>query len=107
MFGISFSELLLVGLVALLVLGPERLPGAARTAGLGHGGDIDHFECERGWRLHQHQPGAFADGGQNSLRVRVCGQKAGRDAAGRLIPTQEPARRTIDGVCCDHLVARS
>ncbi|TFY89806.1 Sec-independent protein translocase subunit TatB [Pseudomonas kairouanensis] len=34
MFGISFSELLLVGLVALLVLGPERLPGAARTAGL-------------------------------------------------------------------------
>ena len=32
MFGISFSELLLVGLVALLVLGPERLPGAARTA---------------------------------------------------------------------------
>ena len=34
MFGISFSELLLVGLIALLVLGPERLPGAARTAGL-------------------------------------------------------------------------
>jgi len=34
MFGISFSELLLVGLVALLVLGPERLPHAARTAGL-------------------------------------------------------------------------
>lgn len=34
MLGISFSELLLVGLVALLVLGPERLPGAARTAGL-------------------------------------------------------------------------
>ena len=34
MFGSSFSELLLVGLVALLVLGPERLPGAARTAGL-------------------------------------------------------------------------
>ncbi|MBA1193763.1 Sec-independent protein translocase subunit TatB [Pseudomonas entomophila] len=34
MFGISFSELLLVSLVALLVLGPERLPGAARTAGL-------------------------------------------------------------------------
>ncbi|MEW5621954.1 Sec-independent protein translocase protein TatB [Pseudomonas putida] len=34
MFGISISELLLVGLVALLVLGPERLPGAARKAGL-------------------------------------------------------------------------
>lgn len=34
MFGIGFSELLLVGLVALIVFGPERLPGAARTAGL-------------------------------------------------------------------------
>jgi sec-independent protein translocase protein TatB len=34
MFGISFGELLLISLIALLVLGPERLPGAARTAGL-------------------------------------------------------------------------
>ncbi len=33
MFGISFPEMMLVGFVALLVLGPERLPGAARTAG--------------------------------------------------------------------------
>lgn len=34
MFDIGFSELLLVGLVALIVFGPERLPDAARTAGL-------------------------------------------------------------------------
>ena len=34
MFDIGFSELLLVGLVALLVLGPERLPGAIRTTSL-------------------------------------------------------------------------
>ncbi len=34
MFDIGFSELLLVGLVALLVFGPDRLPGAARMAGL-------------------------------------------------------------------------
>jgi len=34
MFDIGFSELLLVGLVALVVLGPERLPGAVRTTGL-------------------------------------------------------------------------
>ncbi len=32
-----FSELLLVGVVALLVLGPERLPVAARTLGRGLG----------------------------------------------------------------------
>jgi sec-independent protein translocase protein TatB len=33
MFDIGFLELVLVGIVALLVLGPERLPTAARTAG--------------------------------------------------------------------------
>ena len=34
MFDIGFSELFLVGIVALLVLGPERLPRAARLTGL-------------------------------------------------------------------------
>jgi sec-independent protein translocase protein TatB len=34
MFDIGFWELALVGLVALLVVGPERLPKLARTAGL-------------------------------------------------------------------------
>ncbi len=34
MFDIGFGELLLVGVIALVVLGPERLPRAARTAGL-------------------------------------------------------------------------
>ncbi len=33
MFDVSFVELMVVGVVALLVLGPERLPGAARTLG--------------------------------------------------------------------------
>lgn len=37
MFGISFSELGLVVLIALLVFGPDRLPGALRTAGLWSG----------------------------------------------------------------------
>lgn len=34
MFGVGFSELLVVAVIALLVLGPERLPKAARFAGL-------------------------------------------------------------------------
>ena len=34
MFDVGFWELALVGLVALLVVGPERLPKLARTAGL-------------------------------------------------------------------------
>ncbi len=33
MFDISFSELMVIGLVALVVIGPERLPKVARTLG--------------------------------------------------------------------------
>lgn len=34
MFDIGFMELLLIGIVALLVLGPDKLPGAIRTGAL-------------------------------------------------------------------------
>jgi sec-independent protein translocase protein TatB len=34
MFDIGFPELILLSIVALLVLGPERMPEAVRTAGL-------------------------------------------------------------------------
>lgn len=34
MFDIGFSEVLVIAIVALVVLGPERLPKAARFAGL-------------------------------------------------------------------------
>ena len=34
MFDVGFSEILVIAVVALLVLGPERLPKAARFAGL-------------------------------------------------------------------------
>ena len=33
MFDIGFTELLMIGVVALIVVGPERLPKVARTAG--------------------------------------------------------------------------
>jgi len=52
MFDIGFSELVLIGIVALFVIGPDRLPMVARTAGLWVGkmrgfvtsvkADIDH-----------------------------------------------------------------
>lgn len=34
MFGLSFGELFVIGMVALIVIGPERLPKVARTVGL-------------------------------------------------------------------------
>ena len=33
MFDMGFTEMMLIGIVALVVIGPERLPGVARTAG--------------------------------------------------------------------------
>ncbi len=33
MFDIGFSELLVIGIIALVVIGPERLPRVARTIG--------------------------------------------------------------------------
>lgn len=52
MIEISFGKLLLLALVALIVLGPERLPHAARTAGallrrVRHGWDSVRSEVER------------------------------------------------------------
>jgi sec-independent protein translocase protein TatB len=34
MFDVGFSELIVIGVVALVVVGPERLPKVARTVGL-------------------------------------------------------------------------
>ena len=34
MFDVGFLELVVIGLVALIVIGPERLPRVARTAGM-------------------------------------------------------------------------
>lgn len=64
MFGIDFNELLLIAVVALVVLGPEKLPGAARTAGAlvrrartawasvqaEVAGELDKDELTRHWR---------------------------------------------------------
>jgi len=52
MIEISFGKLVLLALVALIVLGPEKLPGAARTAGalvrrMRNGWDSVRAEVER------------------------------------------------------------
>ena len=33
MFDVGFWEFALIGLIALIIIGPERMPGIARTAG--------------------------------------------------------------------------
>lgn len=45
MFDISFSELLVIAIVALVVIGPEKLPKVARTAGAFFG-RLQHFVAQ-------------------------------------------------------------
>jgi sec-independent protein translocase protein TatB len=55
MFEVGFWELVMVGLVSLLVLGPERLPKAARLAGFWVGktrGMIATVKAEIAEELH-------------------------------------------------------
>lgn len=58
MIEISFGKLLLLALIALIVLGPEKLPGAARTAGalvrrLRNGWDSVRTEVERELQIEE------------------------------------------------------
>ncbi|MGR8935431.1 MAG: Sec-independent protein translocase protein TatB [Gammaproteobacteria bacterium] len=55
MFEVGFWEIVMVGLVALLVIGPERLPKAARIAGFWIGktrGMITAVKAEIAEELH-------------------------------------------------------
>lgn len=96
MFDIGFGELLLIAVVALVVLGPERLPKAARFAGLWvrrarHQWDSVRQELER--ELH-------ADELQRNLRqVRQSIQQADdglREHAGQLQQGAEAFRREVE-----------
>ena len=58
MFDVSFSELLLVALVALVVLGPQRLPEVARGAGRLVGrlrGFVANVKQDLDRELHSHE----------------------------------------------------
>ncbi|RKQ53324.1 sec-independent protein translocase protein TatB [Vogesella indigofera] len=60
MFDISFGELLIVGVVALIVLGPERLPTVARTIGA-LVGRAQRFVASVKADIHQHSQMAGFD----------------------------------------------
>lgn len=80
MFDVGFSEILLICVIALLVVGPERLPKLARTAGLWVGkarrivAEV-RTEVERELKIEEvkqsvRQPGALEEMKQLAERVR-------------------------------------
>jgi sec-independent protein translocase protein TatB len=78
MIEISFGKLVLLALIALIVLGPEKLPGAARTAGallrrVRSGWDNVRAEVERELEIEQikrtaREAAARAEAAQNEMK---------------------------------------
>ncbi|HEV2681012.1 MAG TPA: Sec-independent protein translocase protein TatB [Rhodanobacter sp.] len=81
MIEISLGKLVLLALIALIVLGPEKLPGAARTAGallrrVRSGWDNVRAEVERELEIEQikrtaREAAARAEAAQNELKDGV------------------------------------
>jgi sec-independent protein translocase protein TatB len=81
MIEISFGKLVLLALIALIVLGPEKLPGAARTAGallrrMRSGWDNVRAEVERELQIEEikrtaREAAARADAAQAELDMAV------------------------------------
>jgi len=99
MFDVGFSEIALVAVVALLVLGPERLPRVARTAGAlvrraRSSWQNVRSEIER--ELAAEDLKKSIDDVRRSADVRadVQAAKADFEAAVRVTPTPPPAAPT-------------
>ena len=121
MFDIGFQEIVVIGVIALLVIGPERLPGAARTVGLYVGrirryvshvrADIEREINAEELRQIVRDP-TGSDGGDSDLAglrdvvnetrsaldtVRSDLEDVGRTAAGHDAARDEPSSGTGDG----------
>lgn len=87
MFDISFSELLVIGVVALVVLGPERLPKVARAVGLLTG------------RLQRHISSFKADL-ERQIQFEDL-QKIQRDLQEQMQKTQQHVQQEIQQISSD------
>jgi len=121
MFDVGFPELILVSVIALLVLGPERLPEALRTMGLWLGRLRRSFntvkaEIEREIGMDEirrqlHNEAVLADIKRIEDEVRATGEDAKRidpqhaDAAARANPDppepDQPSRPEPDTSAAD------
>jgi sec-independent protein translocase protein TatB len=90
MFDIGFSELVVIGVVALIVIGPERLPRVARTIGILAG------------RLQRYVADVKADINRevelDELRkMRDSVQQAASDINTELAKTEDGLNRAVEG----------
>jgi sec-independent protein translocase protein TatB len=107
MFDIGFWELTLIGVVALLVIGPERLPKVARTAGFWFGrmtrfinnvkSEIDkEMKAEELKKILEQQANSsgvheMIDEGKSALeQINTIDSKIREESSASVIESQEP-----------------
>ncbi|MEO7149329.1 MAG: Sec-independent protein translocase protein TatB [Rhodanobacteraceae bacterium] len=94
MFDISFGELLLIAVVALVVIGPERLPGAARTAG------ALFRRVRRGWDSVRSEVERELEADELRAKLREA-QDAARAAMGDVREQADAAAHSLGNVAQD------
>ena len=107
MFDVGFSELLVIAVVALLVLGPERLPKAARFAGLWvrraraqwHSvrAELERDLAAEDLQRSLRETGAAMRDAQATLRADAEGLMRGPDPAARAPSARDAANDGDDG----------
>ncbi|TPG11596.1 twin-arginine translocase subunit TatB [Rhodanobacter glycinis] len=117
MIEISLGKLVLLALIALIVLGPEKLPGAARTAGallrrVRNGWDNVRTEVERELEIEQikrtaREAAARAEAAQNEMKeglqqVREPLERVAAEAVTMAHPESARAAESTDpALVCD------
>ncbi len=101
MFDFSLGKLILLALIALIVLGPDKLPGAARTAGallrrLRNGWDSVRAEVERELEVEEIRRAA-----RQAAADAEAAQSEASEALRRLHDEVEKARAEVDAVVAD------
>jgi sec-independent protein translocase protein TatB len=110
MFDVGFSEILVVFVVALIVLGPEKLPATARTLGLWWGriryqinAAKRDFEREIGAddiRRQLHNEQIMRELGESKEAIQRMmreGEQFARSPLSNITPTGEAARKPLAG----------
>lgn len=105
MFDMGFSELLLIAIIGLVVIGPERLPGVARTVGR-QVGNLRRFMRSMQTQLEQE---VKLDELNRKIMAETRGQTfrnndepAGKDPSSSSSSTQSPSTSAPSGSNDDH-----
>lgn len=96
MFDIGFAELIVIGVVGLLVIGPERLPGTIRTASLWLNRIRRGFnEIKQEVQQELHNDSVMQDLRETGQRLKKDTESIGQDlqntAKSMVLPTTEDA----------------